>query len=326
MVEKNYKKIAQDLISELQGKEREVIVRRFGLEGRKRETLQSIGDSFGITRERVRQIQVSATKKIEPKLERYKIVFESFLDYFKNFGGIRKEESLLKELGKNQENELIFLLSLDERFKKFNQDKDFYSFWAGNLEAVKKAKEVISLLCKKFEKEKKLMTFDQLSQGLGIKKEILVSYLEISKRIQKNEKGLYGLREWPEINPRGVRDKAYLIFKELQKPLHFTEVAKLIEGSNLATVHNELIRDERFVLIGRGIYALREWGYEPGEVKDIILKILKEEKRPLTKEEILEKIKKQRIVKPNTVFLNLSNKKYFERDEKGRYRIKTAQI
>jgi hypothetical protein len=158
-------------------------------------------------------------------------------------------------------------LSLDGRFKKFNQDKDFYSFWAGSLESVKKAKEVISLLCKKFEKEKKLMTFDQLSQGLGIKKEILVSYLEISKRIQKNEKGLYGLREWPEINPRGVRDKAYLVFKELQKPLHFTEVAKLIEGSNLATVHNELIRDERFVLIGRGIYALREWGYEPGEVK-----------------------------------------------------------
>jgi hypothetical protein len=326
MVEKNYKKIAQDLISELQGKEREVIVRRFGLEGRKRETLQSIGDSFGITRERVRQIQVSATRKIKPKLEKYKSVFEKFLEYFKNFGGIRKEDSLLKELGENQENELIFLLSLDERFKRFNQDKNFYSFWTGNLESVKKAKEVITSLCKKFEKERKLMTFDQLSQGLGIKKEFLISYLEISKRIQKNEKGLYGLREWPEINPRGVRDKAYLIFKELQKPLHFTEVAKLIEGSNLATVHNELIRDERFVLIGRGIYALREWGYEPGEVKDIILKILKEEKRPLTKEEILEKIKKQRIVKPNTVFLNLSNKKYFERDEKGRYRIKTAQI
>jgi hypothetical protein len=326
MVEKNYKKIAQDLISELQGKEREVIVRRFGLEGRKRETLQSIGDSFGVTRERVRQIQVSATKKIEPRLGKYQSVFESFFDYFRNFGGLRKEEKLLEELGKNQENELIFLLSLDGRFKKFNQDKDFYTFWAGSLESVKKAKEVISLLCKKFEKEKKLMTFDQLSRGLGIKKEFLISYLEISKRIQKNEKGLYGLREWPEINPRGVRDKAYLVFKELQKPLHFTEVARLIKGANLATVHNELIRDERFVLIGRGIYALREWGYEPGEVKDIILKILKEERRPLTKEEILEKIKKQRIVKPNTVFLNLSNKEYFERDENGRYRIKTAQI
>jgi len=326
MVEKNYKKITQDLISELREKEREVIVRRFGLEGRKRETLQAIGDSSGITRERVRQIQASATKKIKPRLEKHRKVFEGFSEYFKKFGGVRREESLLEELGRGQENELVFLLSLEGSCRRFNQDKDFYSFWAGELESVKQAKEAIGLLCQKLERERKLMDFDQLSQGLGVKKEFLLSYLEISKRIQKNGKGLYGLKEWPEINPRGVRDKAYLVFKELQKPLHFTEVAKLIKGSNLATVHNELIRDERFVLIGRGIYALREWGYEPGEVKDIILKILKAEKRPLTKEEILEKIKQQRIVKPNTVFLNLSNKEYFERDEKGRYKIKTAQI
>jgi DNA-directed RNA polymerase delta subunit len=97
----------------------------------------------------------------------------------------------------------------------------------------------------------------------------------------------------------------------------------MIEGANLRSVHNELIRDRRFVLIGRGIYALREWGYFPGEVKDIIFKFLKEE-GPLTKEEILERIKKQRMVKENTVLINLA--KYFERDEKGRYRIKTAEI
>jgi len=130
------------------------------------------------------------------------------------------------------------------------------------------------------------------------------------------------LLDWPEINPRGVKDKAYIVFKKIGKPLHFDEVARLIEGSLVQTVHNELIKDPRFVLVGRGIYALEEWGYFPGQVKDVILKILKEEGKPLTKEEILEKVRKQRLVKENTVFLNLSNKKHFLRNSQGKYEVK----
>jgi hypothetical protein len=323
MVEKGYKKICEELISDLKDREREVIVRRFGLEGKEKETLQSIGDSFGITRERVRQIENVALNKIRPNLEKYRKVFEKFLNYFKKFGEVRKEERLLEELGGKEKNELVFLLSLDKRFLRFNQNQDFYSFWTTNLNALEKVKSLLSSICKKFEKERKLMTLKEIASEFKVKENILEGFLEISKRIQKNKKGFYGLREWPEINPRGLRDKAYLVFKELQRPLHFTEVAQRIEGANLKSVHNELIRDERFVLIGRGIYALREWGYFPGEVKDVIFQILKEE-GPLTKEEILKRIKKQRIVKENTVLINLS--KYFERDEKGRYRIKTAEI
>jgi len=119
---------------------------------------------------------------------------------------------------------------------------------------------------------------------------------------------LYGLREWPEVSPKGIKDKIYLLFKRTRKPLHFTEVANKIEGSLVQTVHNELIRDSRFVLIGRGIYALREWGYVEGDVKDVILNIFATENKPLTKEEILERVKKQRFIKENTVLMNLGNK------------------
>jgi len=323
MVEKGYKKICKDLVSDLKDREREVIVRRFGLEGKEKETLQSIGDSFGITRERVRQIENAAINKIRPKLKKYRDVFEAFLKYFRKFGEVREEKKLLEELGGKEKNELVFLLSLDKRFLRFNQSQDFHSLWTTNLEALEKVKNLLSLICKKFEKEKKLMTLKEVASEFKVREDILEGFLEISKRIQKNKKGFYGLREWPEINPRSLRDRAYLVFKELQKPLHFTEVARMIEGANLKSVHNELIRDERFVLIGRGIYALREWGYFPGEVKDVIYKFLKEE-GPLTKEEILERIRKQRVVKENTVLINLA--KYFEKDEKGRYRIKTAEI
>jgi len=175
-----------------------------------------------------------------------------------------------------------------------------------------------------FKKEKKLLKFEEISKIFGIKEKVLSSYLEISRIIGKNEEGFYGLLEWPEIRPRGIRDKAYLVLKKAQRPLHFTEIAAQIDGAKVPTVHNELIKDERFVLIGRGIYALAEWGYFPGEVKDVILKILREKGRPMTKEEILEEVKKQRIVKPTTVLLYLYNKKYFERDSQGRYKPKLA--
>jgi len=148
--------------------------------------------------------------------------------------------------------------------------------------------------------------------------------LEISKKIQKNSEGFFGLKEWPEINPKGVKDKAFLVFKKEQKPLHFAQVAQLIDSALPQTVHNELIKDPRFILVGRGIYALREWGYEPGMVKDVILNILKQAKNPLSKEEILQKTLKQRLVKQNTVFLNLSNRKYFLRTGDGRYKIQES--
>jgi len=170
--------------------------------------------------------------------------------------------------------------------------------------------------------EKRFISSTSRAIAKGEEERFISSTLEISKKIQKNSEDLFGLRDWPEINPRGARDKAYLVFKKAKIPLHFTKVAEFIEGALPQTVHNELIRDERFVLVGRGIYALREWGYEPGQVKDVILKILKDERKPLAKEEILEKTLKQRLVKENTIFLNLSNTKYFLRDSQGKYIVK----
>jgi DNA-directed RNA polymerase delta subunit len=157
--------------------------------------------------------------------------------------------------------------------------------------------------------------------------------LEISKKILKNTDNQFGLKEWPEINPRGIKDKAYFIFKKEKKPLHFSEVVSLInrmsfvsnKKTNLKTVHNELIKDPRFVLIGRGVYALREWGYEPGFVKDVIVKILQEEKRPLSKEEIVKKVLERRLVKENTILLHLRDKNLFLKDSTGKYSAKLIQ-
>ena len=192
-------------------------------------------------------------------------------------------------------------------------------FLGADSESENAAKNFIAMAHAKLGETKKLSSARELAALSGLKKTVAESYLGISKKIQKNQDGIYGLREWPEVSPKGIKDKIYLLFKKTRKPLHFTDVAGKIEGSLVQTVHNELIRDKRFVLIGRGIYALKEWGYVEGDVKDVILNIFSNENRPLTKSEILDARTKQRLIKENTVLMNLSNKKYFARDTEGKY-------
>ncbi|TSC67891.1 MAG: hypothetical protein G01um101472_278 [Parcubacteria group bacterium Gr01-1014_72] len=106
-------------------------------------------------------------------------------------------------------------------------------------------------------------------------------------------------------------------------PIHFREVAKSIEKlfgkkAHVATTHNELIKDPRFVLVGRGLYALSEWGYMSGVVRDVIRQIL-EKNGPLKKDEVVNKVLKERYVKENTILVNLNNPKFFKKDKEGRY-------
>lgn len=56
-------------LSELSDKQKEVVMRRFGLRGYESATLEEVGDEIGLTRERVRQIQVEALKKLRRMLE-----------------------------------------------------------------------------------------------------------------------------------------------------------------------------------------------------------------------------------------------------------------
>jgi len=337
----NYQKICADLLKGLPQRTIGVIERRFGLQTPKesklptgqtgqRETLEAIGQSYDITRERVRQIEEEGFLKIRQKLGEQQEVFQYFEEVLASFGDLREEEALLRFLGREKfQNHVFFLLFNGDSFNRFPEDKDFYSFWAIKKESVNQAKKVVKSTINRFKKEKKIFSLNELLKNQKLNKDVFLSYIGISKQIQKNPEEQFGLKDWLEINPRGVKDKAYLVLKREEKPLHFAQVATLIEklpfpcqkGIHIATVHNELIKDPRFVLVGRGLYALTEWGYTPGVVRDIILKILKESKKPLSKKEILEKVLGQRFVKENTVALNLQDRDYFARDSRGRYRI-----
>ncbi len=317
----NYGKICSSLLKDLPERQKQVILRRFGLERGDKETLESIGKDFGITRERVRQVENDGLSRLKPKLKFFQEIFHYFRDYLKDSGGLKKEEFLLSQLGReNYQPQVFFLLTLGDLFERFSETEDFYPFWTLNQDSFALAEKAIDSFCNKLTESKRPLSLSSHKFPFNVSAPALESFLEISKIIQRNDEGLFGLRNWPEINPRGVKDKAYLVFKNEKKPLHFREVSKLIRpGALPQTTHNELIKDPRFILVGRGIYALKEWGYEPGDVKDVISKILKETDKPLSKKEVLEQVLKQRLVKENTVLLNLNNKKYFVKTREGKY-------
>lgn len=316
---------------------REVLERRFGLKGRDPETLEAIGQSFGVTRERVRQIEVDAIKHVvKPAVADFLLpIFKSLEEHFSDHGHVFEESKLLNSVAEPRfHNHVYFLLTVGNPFASADEDENWHSRWYTKEEALKAAEDVLSRTAGELEALKKPVPASDLFQILKAKaREVLgsnfgpdtiESYLGISKKIKQNPYGEFGLVSWPTIRPRGVRDKAYVVLLRGQKPMHFREVASAVSKSGWSskkahpqTVHNELIKDPRFVLVGRGLYALADWGFEPGTVSEVIAAVLKASKKPLTRDEIVKSVLKSRFVKPNTVLLNLQNKSLFKKTPEG---------
>jgi len=316
----NSKIISQNILKELPERTREVISRRFALnKNKKSETLESIGKSFKITRERVRQIEndgIKKAKKIAEEKNDFKEVISFYQKEIQKCGGVVKEDKVAIE----DKNHTIFLISLTNKIIREKENDSFYSFWAINKESISRAKENIKKTIKELKEEGEPREIKSFPEELEISKEILKTY--DGKKM--------GLSSWPEVNPKTVKDKIKLILNQEKKPVHFKEVAEMIgnlpQKRNLhpQTIHNELIRNQEFVLVGRGYYALKDWGYNPGQVRDVIYQVLSVSNSGLPKEEVVTSVLTQRMVKESTVLLNLQNKKFFKRDKEGKYKIKEA--
>lgn len=327
----SYQKLTQEALENLNERSRSILEKRFGLFGKKKETLEKIGKDFGITRERIRQIIADSFRKLGKKekggeMEDFsqKIVFT-----LEKRGGIISQEELLSSLaGENprERNAFLFLLKCLGEIREIEFQGFIRSSWCLSEFSLDKIRETEKEALVILREEKKILSLEWLaeriekkSQSENIKAFEAKNYLRVLDKVRSNKFGKWGLAEWPEITPKNTRDKIYLTLKENKKPLHFREIARRIDESGLSqkkahpqTVHNELIKDKRFVLIGRGIYAISEWGYSEGTVRDILKKILGES-GPLSKDEIFEKVFKQRKVKKATVMINLNNPRFFER-------------
>lgn len=318
---------------------------RFGLVDGKKKTLASLGEKYDITRERVRQIEEEALKMARTRITEERTIreiSESITSHLNNLGGLRLDDLFLSELKVLLEDSnlhhwhLRFLSEILGQPFYYPADSDFNNFWYLSGKTIRIVNWFVSKLERLVANKKEDLIihrqfdayFTKTTKTHNIPDFIGVNYLSISRKFSINPFGDWGLNQWEEINPKTVGQKAYLILKKHDKPLHFREISEAINRTNFAgraahfqTVHNELIKDPRFVLVGRGIYGLTEHGFVPGIAREVIYQILKEE-GPLSLEEVVNSVLKQRFLKENTIFLNLQNKKYFKKLEDGRYNVK----
>ena len=311
-----------------QEREREIISRRFGLFDRT-ETLEQIGEMLGITRERVRQLEKAILIRLKIAAEENRIPAISDVerliirDLSENGRVGRVHDIATRVVDENSAQKhkphLAFLATLSPKLTVVDENDDYHHAIGigehGDEKDFKKKVDEIESLHDK-------LTYEHPSHVRGL--------ASISKKLAEL-KETWGLSKWPTVNPKNIRDKIYVILADNAKPMHFSEIAKAIKDSdfkrkNVTTqaIHNELIKDKRFVLIGRGIYALNSWGYNRGTVSDIITETLREAGEPLHRDEIVRRVLKKRQVKETTILLNLQSKKEFKRVAKAVYALADA--
>lgn len=342
---RNLTKTVAQLVKTLNPRNRDIVSRRFGLKSGSKETLESIGRGYGITRERVRQIEEFAlaqlTKAAPEQKELVKCVSQA-RELIAKEGGIIKERALFKKVSGSDKDtvanaSLVFALTLDKQLVRFADNDHFHAFWSLDAERLASFKEHVAALTAALADHGAVLPSAELvsfaaNKGLSgpdgskFSAEHLNTLSSVCKDLGSNIFGQMGLASWPQIHPKGVRDKAYLVIRKAGNPQHFSNIAKLINTAkfdskkvNVQTVHNELIKDKRFVLVGRGMYALAEWGYKAGTVKDVLTDILRTHGKPLPRAELLMKVSQVRMVKENTILLNLQDSSTFVRDANGHY-------
>lgn len=347
----NLSEVIEDMFLVLTDKEKDVIIQRFSLDNKSKRTLESIGQRFSVTRERIRQIEKIALGKLKRTVQTTKLslVNEVADKIIAENGGVLLEMKLISGILNFihssefvDANIVALALNINANLELVEKTNVYNPFWMlktidpvlinnvinAGIKVMKKKGNVIS--------DAKLVV--QIRQILGEKlanysDPMIVSTLEVDKRIKRLEDGLpagqvgFGLMSWRHINPRSIRDKAYIVMKREARPLHFVEIANKISEAGfdkkvvtVQAVHNELIRYDQFVLVGRGLYALKEAGYKKGTVAEVIEDLLRQ-KSTMTKQEIIDGVLKQRHVKKGTISLNLQKNPQFVRVGRAVYKL-----
>jgi len=342
----NLSEIIEDIFLVLTNKEKNVIIKRFSLDNQPKQTLEKIGQEFSVTRERIRQIEKIALTKLRRTVSntRLSVINKLAKELIEKNGGVLIEERIISEIlnlihAKEKVDSHIIRLSLHINSDLIKTDKSQSSkpFWRINTVNNQEIKDIIKAGINLLNKKGDVIVQNELA--IKVQKHLSTKYTDIpafrvfsvldtENRIKKTENG-YGLMSWRHINPQSIRDKAYIVLKKGNKPLHFVEIANRITEEEFdkkvvttQAVHNELIRYDQFVLVGRGLYALKEWGYTQGTVADVIGKVLAK-KSPMSKQEIITEVLKQRQVKKGTISLNLQKNPEFVRVGRAVYSLKS---
>lgn len=334
----------EQLLLLLSQKEKFVIQRRFNLDEKTRATLEEIGQHFQVTRERVRQIERNALQKLRRNIENTQLFSINKLAYqfLQEAGGLMKEDFLVSKILNGGSGFSFYavqlIINLDKRFERLPNTVTYHPYVKYKTLPEHFIKNVAEHSVKILNESNSVTKISGLVSQLKkltqdehlVLAETLASIYQINKNFKLVGNDAVGLMKWRHVNPRTIRDKIFFILRDKGKPLHFVDIANEIVKAqfdkktlNHQAIHNELIRNDEFVLIGRGIYALKEWGFNIGTVADIIVSILKQ-KGSMHQDDIIAEVLKQRQVKPITIILNLKSKDHFVRVGRFQYALKEA--
>ncbi len=331
------KAVVKQLLSVPNERNQDVLIRRYGLGADPtRMTLEAIGDLYGITRERVRQIENTALMSIR-KSQVYReseAIFAELRSVMIKMGGIVHEKDFLNAITTDHalQQHVHFLLVVGDLFIKHKESDEFEHSWTVDKDLADRIHDSLQKLYASLGDDELIEEKVLIDRFLSHLKEVNAEYaneeiyrrwLGLSRRLSKNPLNEWGRAQSPNVSARGIRDYAFLVLRKHGSPMHFREVAQSIElhfkrEAHIATTHNELIKDKRFVLVGRGLYALSEWGYSTGIVRDVIREVLQKH-GPLLRDDIVDKVMRERYVKENTVVVNLQNVKFFKKNKDGKY-------
>jgi hypothetical protein len=377
--------IINSLLKQIPDREQEVVRRRFGFsQTEELETLEQIGASLKVTRERIRQITKSSLLKLkevgdqDEEVQRFLRVAGQLLE---SYGGALSEDYCLQQFLEfsniqisnptrhKAERCLRFLLDevlsdhivrrpagggLKETYSLAGYSMDLLSQVAQVLVDIVKAagqpcsvnhlldkfqqteiykREYETLIKRPVEVARNFADLDSISEPSREEEtKVVLAYAAMAEYLDHNIFNQWGLKNWPLVRPRRMNDKIFLILKNADKPLHFNDIAEQINAANFdkkiakpPSVHNELILDKRFVLVGRGLYALKDWGYEPGTVAEVIVELL-QDGGTMSRDEIVSRVLEKRLVKKQTIHLALMNKAKFEKLPGGKYRSKSEEV
>ena len=330
-------KVVGDILKTIdREREREIISRRYGLYDRK-ETLEQIGELLGITRERVRQLEKAVMTKLKtvatkelPHIQDVEAVITAQVT---ELGGIARIATVTDQIVPNATkidySRLSFLTQLAPNLTHVQENDHYFNAVAlKDTYSEKAVRDNVSQVIDAIKKIAKPVKIEEISGSMGRDDAVAVGAIASVSKDLATLNGRWGLIKWPMVNPKNIRDKIYVILYENGKQMHFGEIAESIRDSDFKrkdvttqAIHNELIKDKRFILVGRGIYALKEWGFKQGTVADVITEVLNDAGEPLHRDEIVKRVLKKRFVKETTILLNLQGKPQFKRTAKATYTL-----
>ena len=330
-VQVDFDMLMKRLLGLLSKKEKDVIERRFAIGYTQKETLDRIGKRYSVTRERIRQIESVAIQKLIriSQDKSIRVLHELAQQTLETHGGAMFEDLLISDMLKHIDepssvdiNSLKFTLKVSRSVQKQEKNQFHRTFWHINEIAAPAVKLAMKDIKKFLSQQKTIQSFEAISSALGEKhpEELLRSAMHIDWNFMEVENSQWGLTSWRFINPRSIKDCIQIVLKNNEKPMHFSDIMKAITTDfpdrkrvTPQASHNELIRHNEFVLVGRGLYGLREWGLAAGTVCDLIRSVLMENNGPMKRQEIIQKVLDKRDVRLGTISLSLQKYPFFKR-------------